>query len=537
MDGPWIQCQIQDILFGYQICNGYRDCRTETTKTNDELNCPKRFYCKSGLPINIPDSKLCDTIQDCEDDSDEMYCTDETHFYCEDGGKVLYINRNKACDGAKDCTSGKDEVKCRQECTNSVFSNEEYMIENKYFLIAAWIISISAVVGNILVIIYSVHDFFCRRGRPKGNERKNKLLLLNLSISDLLVGIYNLSICIQSHISSGHYCQEDQEWRSGITCSALGAILVIGSESSVFTLILLSSFRSRTILKSFERFPLNWFFKIIALSWITSIILALFPLLPFAVFEDYFIDSVRFADNPFFATVKSIEVDELNNWFLVTGIINNNNSTITGSWDMLEHFAMQINPNYTIVKKFGYYSAHSVCLPRLLPDPKTNKSWGYSLIFMLINFSSFFVIFISYVIIYRKSVETNLAVESTSSGRSKALQKKISFILLTDFCCWMPVCIMGILQVIGIDISLDGYLAISLFLIPINSAFNPVIYYLEPSVVLKKLSSTFCRRRVKDEIDRMEAHRRSGTRKSAIGVGIQQSPTAGIRKQDDMANM
>nr|XP_039273232.1 uncharacterized protein LOC120347366 [Styela clava] len=100
----------------------------------------------------------------------------------------------------------------------------------------------------------------------------------------------------------------------------------------------------------------------------------------------------------------------------------------------------------------------------------------------------------------------------------------------------MPVCIMGILQVIGIDISLDGYLAISLILIPINSAFNPVIYYLEPTVVWKKLSS-FCRRRAKDEIDQMEAHEGSGTRKSEIGVGIQQSSTTGIRKQDGMANM
>lgn len=49
--------------------------------------------------------------------------------------------------------------------------------------------------------------------------------------------------------ASGKYCLKDIEWRTGSTCKVLGTIVSIGSECSVFTILLLSVFRLSSVLR------------------------------------------------------------------------------------------------------------------------------------------------------------------------------------------------------------------------------------------------------------------------------------------------
>jgi len=60
--------------------------------------CIFRVYCedrgKEHLPIHIPESAACDGASDCFDQSDEMNCSSDTHFYC-DSGVVKFVPSSK----------------------------------------------------------------------------------------------------------------------------------------------------------------------------------------------------------------------------------------------------------------------------------------------------------------------------------------------------------------------------------------------------------------------------------------------------------
>ncbi len=88
--------------------------------------------------------------------------------------------------------------------------------------------------------------------------------------------------------------------------------------------------------------------------------------------------------------------------------------------------------------------------------------------------------------------------------REVKMAVKMALIVGTDFACWMPVIIMGILSQAGIvEISPDMYAWIAVLILPINSSLNPYLYTFyskisaqrkskksKPKMEMKKLKST-----------------------------------------------
>lgn len=56
------------------------------------------------------------------------------------------------------------------------------------------------------------------------------------------------------------------------------------------------------------------------------------------------------------------------------------------------------------------------------------------------------------------------------------LQKKILRLIVTDFFCWIPLCIIAFAKLAGENISDNAYVFAAIFLLPINSAINPLLY-------------------------------------------------------------
>nr|XP_039250278.1 G-protein coupled receptor GRL101-like [Styela clava] len=480
------ECPSGESVQGNLVCDGWKDC----PGGEEEEECPNKFYCESGIPVNIPNDRVCNELKDCNDSSDEINCSDRTHYYCNDTGDVKFVGIAQVCDGSLDCRDGGDE--CLPECIESAISSVHSMIKSSVFMAMAWLISILALVGNSFVGVRTARRIYKRRRSLTSNDMINKILILNLSVSDFLVGIYTTAICIANAYLDGNYCRKDREWRGGEICAALGVILMVGSENSVFTLTTITAFRVKSLGKPFGKISMRAIFVIIGIEWIISISLALIPLIP--QLADYFVDSIWFAQNPLFSTLQYNEIEDLYKWLAsIQDISEYTSSDSSATWSKVENLILKLNPEYKVKRRFGYYSTHGVCLPTLFPNRNTDTAWAYSLFFVIINFSSFVAIFIGYLKIYRDTT-TN---DATREEIAPALQRKITRIVVTDFLCWMPVCIMGFLQVAGVDIPNDAYVPVALILLPINSALNPFLYSDTPEYIWEKckpLRDLFCQR-------------------------------------------
>lgn len=74
-------------------------------------------------------------------------------------------------------------------------------------------------------------------------------------------------------------------------------------------------------------------------------------------------------------------------------------------------------------------------------------------------------------------------------NQDSTLAKRMMFIILTDFFCWFPVIIISILALTGnlYDPSKQVYAWIAVFVLPINSSINPLLYTFSTPYVRKKI--------------------------------------------------
>ena len=162
-------------------------------------------------------------------------------------------NRNilliQVCDGIQNCATGLDE--CQSGCIQSAFSNEKSMIDHKAISAFVWIFSmwcilhivktayslcmirsgVAALIGCGLVALVTIREIakFKRvqrltEMRSRSHAKINKALIMNLSISDLLVGVsWSILHCFQKIITVTNdlpglrlhsLCKKRRVWRT-----------------------------------------------------------------------------------------------------------------------------------------------------------------------------------------------------------------------------------------------------------------------------------------------------------------------------------
>ncbi|XP_064630845.1 uncharacterized protein LOC135489423 [Lineus longissimus] len=254
----------------------------------------------------------------------------------------------------------------------------------------------------------------------------NTTIITSLAVSDLLMGVYLYIIAAADTTFRGYYIEVDWSWRKGIGCKIAGFLSVLSSEVSVFTLTIMSVDRFLVVVFPFSKQKIN--FKkakiLVASIWIFGVILAGAP-------------------------------------FCV---------------DYLRH---------------SYYSRSGVCLSlHLTSEPA--PGWEYSVaIFLGLNLVAFMIIAVLYTwmyVIIKRSVDMMKHKTSRKKGENKELvvARKMALIILTDFACWMPIIILGLAAISGkVTIPGDVYAWIAVFVLPINSAMNPILYTLSSLDLIK----------------------------------------------------
>ena len=457
---------------------------------------------------------LCDGRPECSDLSDECYCPDPPEF-CNYTCHKDYNIGDRYCDGIEDdfykiknnstCRKGFEELNCPKYFTSesenkncididknhnkknnydnnvdehdckinhkSVFSSDSEMIANPVLKTCFWIMAILVISGNSYVIISTFRYF--KTAKLNKSIKFQHLIVVNISVADFIMGIYLLIIAFYSVYYSGYYDQVDCEWRSSLRCSIIGSLAVLSSQASCFSMVFLTSHRLYTICKPFSTISSLIYKLTFAIIWLISFVIAFLPILP--QMSEYFVHSVEFS-NKFtpssirdkqYITKFACRLAKLNN----LSIENNGDN-----WDSIKSFFKINFPDYSPGVEFGYYGQTSVCMPRFYVMRGEN-GWEYSLGIILVNFCCFVLIFFGYILIYRHSTKNDNEIGNNQRNiENKRMQRRISRIIITDFICWIPICIMAFIKFIGVYVDDVAYIVSAGALLPINSAFNPLLY-------------------------------------------------------------
>ena len=330
-----------------------------------------------------------------------------------------------------------DDINCTAGDERSPFLTCDRLLSDRGLVAVMWLIGLNAIGGNIFVL-----------SQRKAKADKNKVqafLLSHLAMSDLLMGVYMLLIASADIYFGAYFPMRAEVWRSGITCKIAGTISILSSEASVFFVTLISIDRFISIRYPHSRGMLNQKSSAIIVSsvWITSLALGVVP------------SSLAGKNDKFYA---------------------NSHVCIGLPLSKLQMYK---------TNHFGWTetcSKEGICYWK---KPVTSEYLGEvngmifaSVMFLGLNFICYLIILACYVEIVRTVFKSSQrAGLNTEMKEQIRLTAKVAFIVLTDFACWFPIIVIGILVQAGVLVlPPDVFAWCVTFVLPINSAINPYLY-------------------------------------------------------------
>ena len=133
-------------------------------------------------------------------------------------------------------------------------------------------------------------------------------------------------------------------------------------------------------------------------------------------------------------------------------------------------------PLLPVTSHWEFYSQTGICIPL----PVTRKDFegkNYSFgIFIIFNFVLFMLIATGQAFIYWSVRKNALDTESTKISRDLTIARRLISVAVTDFLCWFPIGLCGLLALADIPIPGEVNVAFAIFVLPLNSALNPFTY-------------------------------------------------------------
>eukprot|EP00057_Strongylocentrotus_purpuratus_P018232 XP_011672706.1 PREDICTED: G-protein coupled receptor GRL101 [Strongylocentrotus purpuratus] len=335
-------------------------------------------------------------------------------------------------------TCSKVDISSLDSCTR--------LMPNSVLRIALWVLGFGALFGNTMVIFIR-----CRNKRSNTSNHQQVFFISNLAIADWFMGIFMIIIASADTYYGEYYFLKAPEWRSSGLCRFAGALAILSSESSVFMLTIITVDRFLNVVFPFSRFKFHSESArvCVVITWVITTILSLGPVL---------IGSV------------------------VTGFY--------GLSDVCIGLPLSVDSTGTRTRVYDRIMGISIFQSN---NDGNQPSWIYSIVLFLgINLICFLFILICYIIIFvqvRRSANSIGKDRNTGSPHDQEVRMafKMAIIIGTDFLCWMPVIIMGILSQTGrVELPVSLYAWSAVFILPINSTLNPYLYTFTEFIGQKK---------------------------------------------------
>ncbi|KAJ8412468.1 hypothetical protein AAFF_G00128040 [Aldrovandia affinis] len=145
---------------------------------------------------------------------------------------------------------------------------------------------------------------------------------------------------------------------------------------------------------------------------------------------------------------------------------------------------------------FGnYYGRNGVCFPLHSDQQERPTAKAYSTgIFLGLNLLAFLVIVFSYSSMFYSIYKTGINATDLRSRLHKdvAVANRFFFIVFSDALCWIPIFLVKTLSLLEVEIPGTITSWVVIFILPINSALNPILYTLTTSFFREQVELMLC---------------------------------------------
>ena len=341
--------------------------------------------------------------------------------------------------------------KCIYNSTMSPFLTCKRLLPYTILRVGIWIVSIFAIVNNAISLLI--------RCRYRHQTNKVQFLLIsNLSVSDFLMGVYLIILLSADLYYTEYFPSHSESWRKSVLCKMAGSLSVLSSEASVFFITMISIDRAIAIKFPFRtrRFGTKSISAIVLFLWLTAFCISIISFVLSGMDSDAY-------DIPEICVGLPISRQPL--------FIRND----------------------TYIKRSSSFEGQTPVQYVEASGSQTSMYFSIA-IFTVLNLCCFSVVGFCYTVIFTSARQTT-TISSRRFCRSTSLKdikmaKKMFPLVLTDFCCWVPIGVLSILVQAGaVEVNPVAYAWIATFILPINSSINPFLYTLSDVIAGRALGS------------------------------------------------
>ncbi|ELU07591.1 hypothetical protein CAPTEDRAFT_117775, partial [Capitella teleta] len=135
--------------------------------------------------------------------------------------------------------------------------------------------------------------------------------------------------------------------------------------------------------------------------------------------------------------------------------------------------ALSFTPLIPVDMLYDFYGSNGVCFPLHIHDPFMTGYQYSALIFLGINGTAFVIMLVCYFGMFCSIRRTQHL-----SGRKvdMSISKRLFLLVFTDALCWVPIMVIKTLAFAQIHITDEFYAWLAIFVLPVNSSLNPILY-------------------------------------------------------------